>query len=130
MAKEFGNLKAQLSPAARAEADRKTEEMLREMPLMELRQARNLSQAQIADVLHVRQAAVSKLERRTDMYISSLRRFIQAAGGELEIRAKFPDGVVLIDQFETVGMPISAEDDDQRPVDRGGIADGATLSPA
>ena len=45
------------------------------------------------------EASVSKLERRADMYISTLRGFVEAMGGELEIVARFPDGDVRIDQF-------------------------------
>jgi len=49
--------------------------------------------------LNVSQANVSKIEQRTDMYISTLRSHIRAMGGDLEIRAKFADGEVLIDLF-------------------------------
>jgi len=66
-----------------------------------------LSQEQLADVLQVKQAFISKLERRTDMYISSLRNFIRAMGGELEINAVFPDGIVPIDQFHKLSNKIS-----------------------
>jgi hypothetical protein len=45
---------------------------------------------------------VSKMEKRTDMYVSTLRSFVQAMGGELEIRAIFPDGTVKIDQFSAL----------------------------
>lgn len=69
------------------------------MPLNELRQARALSQVKLAETLHVNQAAVSKIERRTDMYISTLRAYIRAMGGDLEIVAKFPDGEVKIANF-------------------------------
>lgn len=69
------------------------------MPLNELRQARALSQVKLAETLHVNQAAVSKIERRTDMYISTLRAYIRAMGGDLEIVAKFPDGEVKIVNF-------------------------------
>lgn len=62
-----------------------------EYSLRELRAARDRSQQQIAERLGVNQAAVSKLERRTDMYVSSLREYIKAMGGELEIVARFPD---------------------------------------
>jgi len=55
---------------------------------------------QLAVSLHVKQASVSKLERRTDMYISTLRGYIKAMGGDLEIIARFPDGSVRINQFE------------------------------
>jgi transcriptional regulator with XRE-family HTH domain len=72
------------------------------MPLQELRHARNLSQEQLAQTLSVKQAAVSKLEKRTDMYISTLRNFIKAMGGDLEIIATFPDGSVQISQFENI----------------------------
>ena len=69
------------------------------MPLNELRQARALSQVKLAETLHVNQAAVSKIERRTDMYISTLRAYIRAMGGDLEIVANFPDGEVKIANF-------------------------------
>jgi hypothetical protein len=49
--------------------------------------------------LGINQAAVSKMERRTDMYISTLRQFVIAMGGELEITARFPDGAIRIQQF-------------------------------
>jgi len=64
-----------------------------------LRAARDLTQEHLSRILGVRQAAVSKLERRTDMYISTLADFIKAMGGTLEIRAIFPDGNVRITQF-------------------------------
>jgi transcriptional regulator with XRE-family HTH domain len=74
--------------------------MLAELPLQGLRQARALSQQELAEVLGLNQATISKLERRTDMYLSSLRRFVEAMGGELEICARFPEGKVLIQLFE------------------------------
>lgn len=68
--------------------------------MQELRHVRMLSQEQLAAKLNVKQATVSKLERRADMYISTLRKVIKAMGGELEIKAKFPDGEVRINQFK------------------------------
>jgi len=53
----------------------------------------------LAKALNINQAAVSKMERRTDMYISTLRNYIRAMGGELEIIATFPDGQVKIENF-------------------------------
>ncbi|RPJ16917.1 MAG: helix-turn-helix domain-containing protein [Desulfobacteraceae bacterium] len=76
--------------------------LLNAMPLQELRHARNLNQEQLAQMLSVKQAAVSKLEKRTDMYISTLRNFIKAMGGDLEIIATYPDGSVQISQFENI----------------------------
>lgn len=59
-----------------------------------------MSQAELAEVLGLNQATISKLERRTDMYLSSLRRFVEAMGGELEISASFPEGRVRIQLLE------------------------------
>jgi transcriptional regulator with XRE-family HTH domain len=70
------------------------------MTLDELREARELTQEQLARALKINQAAVSKMERRTDMYLSTLQGVIRAMGGELEIRAVFPDGTVRINQFQ------------------------------
>jgi DNA-binding XRE family transcriptional regulator len=102
MARKFSELTAKMSPAARARARARTKTMLAEMPLQELRLARGLTQGQLATTLKVRQASISKLERRADMYISTLRSHIEALGGELDIIARFPDGEVRIANFEDV----------------------------
>lgn len=108
MAKPFKKLRENMPLEARKIASDKAQPMMQDMLLAELRQARKLSQEQIAGSLHVKQASVSKLERRTDMYISTLRNFIKAMGGELEITAKFPDGIVRIQQFEDLDEPSQA----------------------
>lgn len=70
------------------------------MSLLELRKAKELTQAKVAAELHIEQGDVSKLERRTGMYVSPLANYLQAMGADLEIRAVFPDGrVVKIKQF-------------------------------
>lgn len=102
MNKSFKHLKQKMSPQARSVAKAKTLKMLAEMPLQELRQAKHLSQEHLAEILVTKQANVSRLERRTDMYISTLRGYIEAMGGKLEILARFPDGVVLINQFSEI----------------------------
>ena len=56
----------------------------------------------MAKQLHIKQAAVSKLERRTDMYLSTLRSYIEAMGGKLEIIARFPNRAARINQFEAL----------------------------
>jgi len=84
----------------RARSEEKAKRLIAEMPLQELRTARKLTQEKLAELLHVNQAAVSKLERRADMYVSTLRDFVRAMGGELEITARFPEGTVRINQFE------------------------------
>lgn len=99
MAKKFSELREKMSPDSRARANALAEQLRAEYPLHELRRARGLSQECIAKTLNVSQANVSKIEKRTDMYISTLRSHIRAMGGELEIKAKFPDGDVLISVF-------------------------------
>ncbi len=76
-----------------------TQTTLHEMALHELRQARAKSQEELAATLHVGQPAVAKMERRADMYVSNLRRYVEALGGTLEITAKFPDAEVAISNF-------------------------------
>ena len=102
MAKRYSELRAKMSPEALEKAAGLSQAMLDEMPLQELRRARALSQEQLARTLGIKQASVSKLERRTDKYIQTLRNYIEAVGGQLEITAKFPDGKVKINQFEEV----------------------------
>ena len=102
MAKKFADLRAQMSPESRARAEAKAQAMLAEMPLNELRQARWLSQKMLAEVLHVQQPSIAKIEKRTDMYISTLRSHIEAMGGELEVVARFPDGTVKISNLSNL----------------------------
>ncbi len=73
-----------------------------EMTLQELRQALDMTQQELADVLQMNQAAISKLEHQSDMYVSTLRRFVEALGGELRIVAHFPQGDVVVNQFEDI----------------------------
>ena len=73
---------------------------LASMPLDELRRARKLTQVKLAKALGVNQGEVSKIEHRTDMYLSTLAEYVEALGGSLEIRAVFPDGEMRITQFE------------------------------
>ena len=84
-------------------ANKLAKEMLAEMPLNELRQARGLSQKMLAEVLHVQQPSIAKLEKRTDMYLSTLRSHIEAMGGQLDVIARFPDGAVKISNFGELG---------------------------
>ena len=103
MAKEFRDLRARMSPERQKRVHERAQALLAELPLQELRQARHLTQEALARTLRSNQALVSKLERRTDMYVSSLRSYIEAMGGQLEIVARFPDGAVRINQFEEIG---------------------------
>ena len=72
--------------------------------LQELRQARQMTQVALAQQLNMVQPSVSRLERQTDMYITTLRRYIEALGGRLEIHAVFDDldYEIRFDNFETI----------------------------
>lgn len=102
MTKTFEQFLQTLPQEEQAAIAQETERLIaEEMTLRELRQARHRSQAVVGEILQINQAAVSKIERRTDMYVSTLRSFIQAMGGDLEIIAHFPDRPpVRINQFE------------------------------
>lgn len=70
--------------------------MMNSLKLDQLRTARGFTQAEICQKMGITQAAVSKLEFRNDAYISSLRKFIDAIGGKLQLTAVFPDGAIEI----------------------------------
>ena len=99
----FASLRAAQSPERRARNAEAARGMLHEMALHELRQAREKSQQELAAALNVGQPAVAKMERRADMYVSNLRRYIEALGGTLEITAKFADAEVAISNFSDLG---------------------------
>ncbi len=94
--KPFSNLTKKMSPEAQERVRSKATAMKAEMPLHALRSALALSQEQIAQALDVDQPAVSRIERRADMMLTTLARFIDAMGGTLEVRAAFPEGSVRI----------------------------------
>ncbi len=79
-----------------------TEQLVNEVDLYELRKANELTQQQLASELNQSQAAVSKLENQSDMYISTLRRFLSALGADLKIIAQFPDKAFEIKQFKEI----------------------------
>lgn len=95
----FRELEAKMSPERRERVAARVQETLANMSLEQLRAAQELTQEHLAELLHIKQSNVSQMERRTDMYIGTLSRFIEAMGGQLEIRAVFPDGAVRITQF-------------------------------
>ena len=99
--KKWKDLKSSLPVERREAIDRTVQEELEKLPLYKLRKACNLTQQQVATQLGVQQAAVSKIERQTDMHIGTVRRFIEAMGGTLELVATFPEGKVTIDHLAT-----------------------------
>jgi len=102
MTKKFSELRSKMSPERRAKNDAMVKAALAEMPLNDLRYARGLSQKMLAEALNIQQPAIAKLEKRTDMYISTLRSHIKAMGGDLDIIARFPDGDVRISNFSQI----------------------------
>ncbi len=92
----FSELTKRLPAARKARIGDKAAALNTALTLHELRKARTVSQQELARKLAVGQPAVAKLERRSDMYVSNLRRYVEALGGTLEIAARFPDGRVAI----------------------------------
>lgn len=102
MAETLRSVLASLPQERQAAIAKQTELLIaEEMTLRDLRKAREYSQHAVSERLHVNQSEVSKIEKRTDMYLSTLRDYIESLGGELDIIAKFPDRPpVRISQFE------------------------------
>jgi hypothetical protein len=89
----LAEMKARLAPERRAEVERQAAEITaRVKGLNALRMARASTQVALADRLHVSQASVAKLERRTDIHLSTLRQYIEALGGHLDLIVRFDDG--------------------------------------
>lgn len=93
-----------LPPERRAEIGRRYEELVNEVEsLKELRQLSELSQAKIAETLKISQPAVSKIEKQTDMYLSTLRGYVEAMGGELDVIVRLPNrGPVKVKSLEDI----------------------------
>jgi hypothetical protein len=92
----FNTLKDSMSVRSQDRVKKKLKHLRQEMALAEVRKAMLLTQTDLAGALHIKQAALARFENRTDMYISSLRKYITALGGELDIVARFPEGDVHI----------------------------------
>jgi DNA-binding XRE family transcriptional regulator len=97
--RSFAEIRARMSPEAQATAAAEAQRLGEEMDLADVRRALKLSQEEIGQTLQIKQGSVAKIEKRADMYVSTLRRFIEAMGGELEIVARFPDHAVKIKNF-------------------------------
>ena len=98
----FSQLTEDFTPNRRGRIDAMKQELLAEMPLHELHRARQLTQVDVRR-LEVNQPAVAKLEQRADVYVSSLRPYIEAVGGRLKIVAGFPEGEIAITNFTRAG---------------------------
>jgi len=79
-------------PAQRKKVEARAAQLIaEEMTLQQLRHARKLTQQKIAKSLHIGQEGVSKLEKRSNLLISTLRSYVEAMGGQLHLMAKFPN---------------------------------------
>lgn len=100
MAKPFHELTRDFSPERKANIEKEKQLLVLEYDLLcELRKNRDLTQQELADIMEVRQAAISKLENREDILVGTLERYVRALGGKLTIKAEFPDREVTLRQF-------------------------------
>ncbi|MCL2660283.1 MAG: helix-turn-helix domain-containing protein [Acidobacteriaceae bacterium] len=102
MAKKWSDIRGKFAPEVEERIRKEVQEAAQVMTLHQLREARELTQTNLAQLLRINQGAVSMMEKRTDMYVSTLRSYIKAMGGELKITAEFPEGSIQIEQFEKV----------------------------
>ena len=103
MAKNFNELRKKMSPERRERNAAAARRMLLELTLQEIRQdITSFSQEDVAEMLRVTQGYVSRLERQDDMLLSKLYAYVEALGGQVEIRAKFPNQEVQINQFGAI----------------------------
>lgn len=98
----FDTLKSPIDadPVRRARVDEVKHAMRDVLALAELREERHLTQKKVADVMNVTQANISRVEHEDDLYLSTLRGYVEALGGELQLRAVFDDGTVDLDVRE------------------------------
>jgi len=100
MARNYKELQAKMNPTDVADNKQRVREELQRMALDELRNAKQLTQADMAELLDVPQSSISRIEQRADMYLSTLRNYVEAMGGILQIQAIFPEGgAVIINRF-------------------------------
>ncbi|WP_372398180.1 XRE family transcriptional regulator [Azospirillum sp. HJ39] len=87
----FDQILSEMTDDERAAVDARAAGFLAEIDgLAELRRLAELTQSQVAETLNVKQPTIHQIEKRTDLYLSTLRRFVEAAGGELELRVSLP----------------------------------------
>jgi transcriptional regulator with XRE-family HTH domain len=114
MGKTLEEKLAELSPEERKEIEEEANLLIaEEMTRRQLRHALKLTQEQMAEFLQVDQGNVSRLEQRTDLMLSTLRRYIAAMGGELKLVVEFPDRppitLIGISEIEESLAPITLE---------------------
>lgn len=90
MTRKFSDLIKEMSAKDQGEIRARSAKLLAELPLEQLRSARRLTQTNMAELLGVNQSAISKIERRSDMYLSTLRSYVEAMGAVWKFRPCFP----------------------------------------
>lgn len=91
MGRTVKQIKAAMTPEDRVEVEARTPELIAEVEgLKAFRVLAERSQEQIAESLGIKPPSVHKIEKQTDLYLSTLRRFVEAAGGSLELRVELP----------------------------------------
>lgn len=103
----WNDLKHKISPERREQLKLETVAELDRMGFASLRKARQQTQAELAERLGIDQASVSAIENRSDLLLSTLTRYIRALGGDIEIRAVFPEATFNL-QPQLMGEPTSA----------------------
>ena len=99
--RKYQELRNKMSPESRARAKAKAQAMLAAMDLAEMRAVKGVTQVELAVRMETRQPNVSKLERRDDVLLSTLRDYVSALGGKLRLYAEFPDEEAIpIKQFD------------------------------
>ncbi len=108
MSRNVNEIIESLSPAQRKKVEARAAQLIaEEMTLREVRKARRLTQQEIAKSLRIGQEGVSKIEKRSDLLISTLRGYVEAMGGRLSLVAEFPnrEPVILSGISEEVPTP-------------------------
>jgi len=104
MARKFKELSdaldAKLTPKQRAASKAWVETELEKIRLNEVRRARKMTQVALAKKLGIEQSAVSRIESQADVYLSTLRSYIEGTGGRLEVRAVYPDHTMTLEVGE------------------------------
>lgn len=111
MGRTLDQVIAELPPERRERVDARYRELKQEVEgLRELRELAGKAQLDVAAVLHIKQPSVSKIEKQTDMYLSTLRSYVEAIGGELVLTVKLPKRPELtIHRFGDVGASVVRE---------------------
>lgn len=88
----------------RAEIAKRAKQLIaEEHALRKMRTARGLTQVRIAELMHIRQESVSRIEGRSDLLLSTLRSYVEAMGGSLRLTVEFPDGASA--ELSSLGEP-------------------------